>query len=122
VVTTEFANTLTRGFADMGEHGVAVCLLAGTEIAFDAEVTWDRFPGLFGAWWRRRKALGKVARFRKINQRRNQRASRRARISCRPDGAADRLSPGQRATVLQLPGPARPAKEMENSSHPSIPA
>src|SRR5262252_5573352 len=35
LVTTGFANTYTRGFAAVEERTVAVCLLPGTELAFD---------------------------------------------------------------------------------------
>jgi hypothetical protein len=38
LVTTEFRNTLTRGFSAVETPNVAVCLLPGTELAFDAEV------------------------------------------------------------------------------------
>ena len=39
LVTTRFSNSITRGFAAVGEPGdVAVCLLPGTEIAFDKNV------------------------------------------------------------------------------------
>ena len=34
LVTTRFNNSLTRGFAAVGEPHVAVCLLPGTEVAF----------------------------------------------------------------------------------------
>lgn len=122
LVTTQFANTLTRGFADIREPDVAVCVLPGTEIAFDAEVTCDRFRGFIASWWLPRRPFGKVARFRKINQRR---ASAHHDALEFPDGRTvllTRLSAGQRASVLQLPAPARTANEVENSSHPSIPA
>ena len=33
LVTTEFPNSMTRGFAAIGEPNVAVCLLPSTEIA-----------------------------------------------------------------------------------------
>jgi hypothetical protein len=33
LVTSSFQNTITRGFAAVGEPNVAVCLLPGTEIA-----------------------------------------------------------------------------------------
>jgi hypothetical protein len=36
--TTSFYGTTTRGFAAVGEPNVAVCLLPGTEIAFEQEV------------------------------------------------------------------------------------
>ena len=38
LVVTKFNNSITRGFAAVGEPHVAVCLLPGTEIAFDANV------------------------------------------------------------------------------------
>jgi hypothetical protein len=34
LVTTKFQNSMTRGFAAIGEPNVAVCLLPGTEVAF----------------------------------------------------------------------------------------
>ena len=34
-MTTKFNNSITRDFAAVGEQHVAVCLLPGTEIAFD---------------------------------------------------------------------------------------
>src|SRR5215813_2193036 len=40
LVTTKF-DFLTRGFAAIGEPNVAVCLLPGTEVAFDCEVGRD---------------------------------------------------------------------------------
>jgi hypothetical protein len=38
LVTTQFWNTTTRGFSAVGEPRVAVCLLPGTEVAFEREV------------------------------------------------------------------------------------
>jgi hypothetical protein len=38
LVTTKFSNSITRRFAAVGEPHVAVCLLPGTEIAFDENV------------------------------------------------------------------------------------
>src|SRR6266849_10432513 len=40
LVTTQFNNSITRGFAAVGEPNVAVCLLPGTEIAFETDVEW----------------------------------------------------------------------------------
>jgi hypothetical protein len=37
LVSTSFSNSCTRGFAAVGEPNVAVCLLPGTEIAFEKE-------------------------------------------------------------------------------------
>ena len=38
LVTTKFEYSMTRGFAAIGEPNVAVCLLPGTEVAFEKEV------------------------------------------------------------------------------------
>ena len=37
-VTTQFLNTTTRGFSAVEEPRVAVCLLPGTEVAFEKKV------------------------------------------------------------------------------------
>ena len=41
LVTTTFANTITRGFAAADDVNTAVCLRPGTEIAFDQDVTYE---------------------------------------------------------------------------------
>jgi|GEM_PF-1945450 len=64
LVTTKFRNSITRGFAAIGEPNLAVCLLPGTEVAFEKEVSFDRVVGIFP----RRKLAEKVARFRQINE------------------------------------------------------
>ena len=38
LITTDFSDTLTRGFTAIGEPDVAICLRPGTELAFDEEV------------------------------------------------------------------------------------
>ena len=40
LVTTKFNNSITRGFAAIGERNLAVCLLPGTEVAFEKEVSF----------------------------------------------------------------------------------
>ena len=42
LITTTFPRTSTRGFAAEGEPGVAVCLLPGTELAFEQDVKYDQ--------------------------------------------------------------------------------
>jgi hypothetical protein len=86
LVTTQFNNSITRGFAAVGEPTVAVCLLPGTEVAFEKEIEFERgFAILLSLRWEREKAIGdKVARFRQINadqHRQTEHASRCARIS-----------------------------------------
>ena len=38
LVSTRFPETITRGFASVDDRNVAVCLLPGTELAFEKEV------------------------------------------------------------------------------------
>ena len=63
LVTTRFNNSITRGFAAVGEPNVAVCLLPGTELAFNENVECERFGGMLPS-----KKIGqRLARFRQIN-------------------------------------------------------
>jgi len=63
LVTTDFTRSITRGFSAVGEPDVAVCLLPGTEIAFEDDVQYDRAFSLFG----KARVEHKVARFRQVN-------------------------------------------------------
>src|SRR5271163_3666856 len=60
LVSTQFANSITRGFAAVGEPNVAVCLLPGTELVFDHDVEYERALGIFP----NKKLRENVARFR----------------------------------------------------------
>lgn len=62
LMTVIFNNTITRGFAAIEDPKVAVCLLPGTEIAFEKDVEHDGWLPFF-----RRKTGAKIARFRQIN-------------------------------------------------------
>ena len=61
--TAGFKNTPSRGFADVNDPDVAVCLLPGTEVVFDHDAEYDslRFfgPTPVGA---------SAARFRRVNE------------------------------------------------------
>ena len=63
LVATDFVKSITRGFAAVGEPDVAVCLLPGTEVAFEDDVQYDRAFSMFG----KARVGHKVARFRQIN-------------------------------------------------------
>jgi hypothetical protein len=110
LVTTRFRESYTRGFAAVGEPNVAVCLLPGTEIAFDRGVDCDRGFGFL----LHRTIEAKVARFRQINQ--DRRTSHRDALEF-PDGEVVLLTSlweGQHATVLQLPAtPTRSEAEAQ---------
>jgi hypothetical protein len=102
LVSTHFANSLTRGFAAIGEPNVAVCLPPGTELAFDAGVQFDAAIGLLPS-----KKLGEnVARFRYVDN--GYPGAYRDALEF-PSGKIvllTRLCEGQQATVLQLPAVA----------------
>src|SRR5258705_1204766 len=109
LVSTKFSKSITGGFAAVGEPNVAVCLLPGTEVAFEKEVECEHTLGFFP----NRKLGEKVARFRQV---------KKELLHVHPDalefpdgaiGLLTRLSQGQRATVLQLPTAPRTAEEAE---------
>ena len=103
LVATDFARSITRGFSAVGEPEVAVCLLPGTEIAFDEEVQYDRAFSLFG----KARVEHKVARFRQVNMDDPHVHHDALEFPGGQIVMVTRLMPGQRATVLQLPASAR---------------
>jgi hypothetical protein len=111
LVTTKFKKSITRGFAAVGEPQVAVCLLPGTEIAFDENV--EREPS-FGIGLLPNEKIGqRLARFRQINI--DNPVTHHDALEF-PDGQVvllTRLCVGQRATVLQLPAAVRPKTREE---------
>ena len=107
LVSTQFWNTTTHGFAAVGEPKVAVCLLPGTEIAFDSEVQ-RKETGFFLSFFRKesRYIPHKVGRFRQVNL--DNPCTHHDAIEF-PDGQIvllTHLCVGQHATVLQLPAQA----------------
>ena len=108
LVTTQFWNTTTRGFSAVEEPRVAVCLLPGTEVAFENKV--ERHLTGFHLLFRRTKPLPHhVARFRQVNM--DNPCTHHDALEF-PDGQVvlvTRLCDGQRATVLQLPAGANAA-------------
>jgi hypothetical protein len=118
LITTSFSGG-TRGFAAEGEPNVAVCLLPGTELAFDQNVKHDQ------SWIWTKATNFRVARFRKIDQ---QNAYRHHDALELPDGhvlLVTHLSSGQSATVLQLPvthQPEHATPTAEEHSNRNMPA
>jgi hypothetical protein len=97
LVTQRFYGTATRGFAAKDQPGIAVCLLPGTELAFDQEVRYS------SGWLYTRCASSRVARFCKIEPRAPE--QHRDALSL-PGGSTvlvNDLSEGQYAQVIQLP-------------------
>lgn len=101
LISTSFAQTTTRGFASIHDRNVAVCLLPGTELAFEEEVRCDT-----GFVFTQR--LGhKVAKFQEVNQDKLHVHHDALEF---PDGKIvllTHLCKGQHVTVLQLPAGAR---------------
>ena len=116
LVTTKFKNSMTRGFAAIGEPNVAVCLLPGTEVAFEKEVEYERTLSLFP----KMKLGKKVARFRQINAGKPSLHHDALEFSDGETVLLTRLSEGQHATVLQLQAFPRPVKAAEEQKRNSL--
>ena len=116
LVTTSFYGTSTRGFAAKEEPNVAVCLLPGTELAFERDVRYNRY------WVSTRSTGFSVARFCAIEPG----AARQHHDALSfPDGKTvlvNLLSEGQYARVLQLPVILRERSVDGNAEKTVIPA
>jgi hypothetical protein len=122
LVATDFAKSITRGFSAVGEPDVAVCLLPGTELAFESAVQYDRAFSLFG----KARVEHKVARFRQVNMDDPHVHHDALEFPGGQIVMVTRLMPGQRATVLQLPAsahdrtrPAEGAAQRERAIEPA---
>ena len=120
-MTTKFQNTTTRGFSSIDRPQIAVCLLPGTEIAFDRNVECEP---RFGITILPSKKIGwRLARFRQIYT--DNAAIHHDALEF-PDGQVvllTRLCKGQRAAVLQLPAVSHPRAAEEVTTpevHPQL--
>src|SRR6202045_4959604 len=116
LVSTKFSNSITGGFAAVGEPNVAVCLLPGTEVAFEKEVECEHTLGFFTNWMPGKKFEEKVARFRQVKKEEPHVHHDALEF---PDGQIvllTQLCEGQHATVLQLPAAPRKAEEATSRS------
>jgi hypothetical protein len=118
LVVTQFNGSITRGFAAVGEPHVAVCLLPGTEVAFEENVECQ--PSLRMGILPNKKISQRLARFRQINL--DNPTMHHDALEF-PDGQVillTRLCEGQRATVLQLPAAPRTAEEAGEQRRVSV--
>ena len=109
LVTRNFG-TGTRGFATSDCPTVAVCVLPGTELAFDSEV---KVPAVGFLAWRGRTTGHATAIFRQV--RKNEPRAHHDALEF-PDGQfvlLTELCEGQEATVLQLPAQPTTVAEEE---------
>lgn len=98
LVSTTFPNTVTRGFASLDDRTTAVCLLPGTELAFEGNVRfYSHFLHL------RRTSHCNTARFRAENAGQHHYHHDTLELADGRKVLVTDLAPGQFATVLQLP-------------------
>ena len=107
LVSTRFCNSITRGFAAVGEPNVAVCLLPGTEVAFKREVQYEQGWSLF----RKRTLAEKVARFRQVDKDKPGVHHDALEFSNGQIVFVNDLCEGQHVTVLQMPALPRAKNE-----------
>lgn len=120
LVTTRFPLSITRGFSAVGEPNVAVCLLPGTELAFEKEAERDCLLAWLLPGSRFGKVGEKVARFRQINTNQSNVHHDAIEFANGKIVLLTSLCPGQRATVLQLPAQAHAVPEQEAQTRPVL--
>ncbi len=99
VISTKFANAITLGFGGINDPGVAVCLLPGTELAFENEVAFrSRFSMIADM-----RTKSRVARFRQIDLDKRHVHHDALEFASGEIVQLARLAEGQTATVIQLP-------------------
>ena len=118
LVSARFDNSFTHGFAAVGEPGVAVCLLPGTELAFQKPVECKRGFGVLSNL----VIADTVARFRQINMDKP-RAHHDALEF--PNGQVvllHNLVEGQHTSVLQLPAKKHDVRAADEEKMQNAPA
>lgn len=103
LVSSAFPYAITRGFAASDEPGVAVCLLPGTELAFEGDVEGS----LSQSDCTIRKFEHRLARFKQIDMENPLVHHDALEFPSGEIVLLTHLREGQRATVLQLPPGAR---------------
>ena len=120
LVSTKFSNSTTGGFAAVGEPNVAVCLLPGTEIAFENEVECEHALGFFSNWTSGKKLGEKVARFRQVKKEQPHVHHDALEFPGGQIVLLTCLCQGQHATVLQLPTAPRTGEEAEEQKRVAV--
>jgi len=119
LVSTQFRNSITRGLAAIAEPHVAVCLLPGTELAFEKDVEHEPAFHVFRG---SKKVRAKVAQFRRVSPNHPRAPHDALEFPSGEIVLVTRLCPGQVATVLQLPAlPHIRSQAEENKRAPSPP-
>jgi hypothetical protein len=113
LTTTKFVNSITRGFSSVDDRNVAVCLMPGTELAFDQDVLCEPTFGFLPV----RRIKERVARFRQVDT--HQPHVHHDALEF-PNGQivlVTRLCEAQRASVLQLPASPEAHRHAADSHH-----
>lgn len=100
LVTTAVPGSTTLGFVAADAPRVAVCLKAGTEIAFSAPVA---FSGLFRFLLQSHVGQGRLARIRRVNEDNPLLHHDALEFANGQVVLLTHLRPGQQAVVIQLP-------------------
>jgi hypothetical protein len=115
LVSTTFANTITRGFAAQTDLNTAVCLRPGTEIVFDKAPTYEH-----PVTHKQQVAESVTARFRQVDTHLPRAHHDALEFADGTIVLLTRLIPGQHATVLQIAGiPLREKAGEEKSVSPT---
>ena len=117
LISTSFRMASTSGFASRDNREIAVCLLPGTELAFEEDVKF------YHRWIWAKKTGFRVARFCQVDMHLSDRHHDALEL---PDGKVvlvTLLTPGQCATVLQLPVSCEAADRLRSPApHPQTAA
>jgi len=101
----------TTGFCASEDASIAVCLLPGTEIAFEEIVEFIDY-GVMGVWHKQYSSTN-VARFRQINKDQPSTHHDALEFGEGEFVLLTRLREGQKARVLQLPAAPKTAAEVK---------
>jgi hypothetical protein len=120
LVTSSFSGTASRGFASVNDPETAICVLPGTEIAFDEPIKVT--TSVYVVDSDVREHGHKVARFRQVEV--DNKLTHHDAIEL-PDGTILKLHnlvPGQVATVLQLPAAPKTEEEAKTQERVAVTA
>ncbi|MEN3289147.1 MAG: hypothetical protein V7634_3447 [Bradyrhizobium sp.] len=110
LVTMTFRGTSTRGFASESEPAVAVCMLPGTELAFEDDVKYD------SRWFWTKTIRSQVAKFNTLERHVPDRHHDAIEFADGNRVLVTQLREGQRVTVLQLPVTGKPAERKTDTT------
>ncbi len=113
-LVTKNWGTGTGGFCAVDDEDCAVCVLPGTEIAFEEPFTTNSGMWAFG------KKHSKVAIFRQINKHNTHMHHDALETPAGEQILLTNLMPGQSAIVLQLPAAPKTDKEAEEQTRLAV--